>query len=345
MNAKKEDFASVAKNSNPRESMKKAVSFACAILLFLIFGYQSESVTEENKVSEPIVMVFGGDVTLGYFYPQIAPKEGKIFDWPFAKLKDIFSRADVVMVNCENAITNYDIKVPKTFNFKMNPELVAIFRLHKIQVTLANNHVFDYGRKGLEDTLKYLDESGIYHVGAGANLDKARKPIIRQIKGKKIAFLAYGNYSPAGKNTPGTAYSTPEHVIEDIREAKKDGCDYVVVNFHWGIERATEPTVSDRELAHLAINNGADLIIGHHPHVLQPVEVYKGKVIAYSLGNFVFGGNSRYPRDSMLLEAIFQENVLSYRKIPIRIDPQETRYQPYILKDNDVQELDYLAKK
>lgn len=240
------------------------------------------------------------------------------------------------MVNCENAITKHDIKVPKTFNFKMDPELVEIFRLHKIQVTLANNHVFDYGRKGLEDTLKYLDEHGILHVGAGINLAEARKPIIREIEGKKIAFLGYGNYSPAGKNTPGVAYRTPEYVIEDIREAKKDGCDYVVVNFHWGIERATEPTASDRELAHRAIDNGADLIIGHHPHVLQPVEVYKGKVIAYSLGNFVFGGNSRYPRDSMLLEVTFRENMLSYKKIPIRIDPRETKYQPYVLYDGEL---------
>ena len=201
--------------------MKKIFLFSIILLSVFIVGHPSESLTKESEMPKPIVMIFGGDVTLGYFYPQIAPKGGRDFDWPFAKLKEIFSRAHIVMVNCENAITKHNVKVPKTFNFKMDPELVEIFRLHKIQVTLANNHVFDYGRQGLEDTLKHLDEYGILHVGAGMNLAEARKPIIREIEGKKIAFLGYGNYSPAGKNTPGVAYRNREHVVSDIREAKK----------------------------------------------------------------------------------------------------------------------------
>lgn len=309
--------------------MKKVVLFLCVVLLLLVGTYNVGSVAEKN-ISEPVVMIFGGDVTFGYFYPLIVPQNGKDPKWPFAKLKEIFSQTDVVMVNCENAITNYNVKVPKKFNFKMNPDLTEIFRLHKIQVTLANNHVFDYGRKGLEDTLKNLDQYGIYHVGAGMDIEEARKPIIRRIKGKKIAFLAYGNYASAGKNSPGTAYRTREHVVEDIRKAKAGGSDYVVVNFHWGVEKAAQPSVSDRQLAHDAIDNGADLIIGHHPHVLQPVEIYKDKIIAYSLGNFIFGGNSRYPRDSMILEVVFSDKILTYKKIPICIDPQETKYQPYV---------------
>lgn len=311
---------------------KGIVLFVLILITGILFSANSE--TDQEKAQDPIVMIFGGDVTLGGFYPLLAPEPYEDFDWPFKKLTSVFSEADVIMVNCENAITRSNKKVSKRFNFKMEPELAEIFRRYNIQVALANNHVYDYGAEGLVDTLKHLDYYGVKHVGAGLNLGDARRPIIRSVEGKKIAFLAYGNYSPAKGNSPGIAYRNPQHVVEDIKKAKKTGSDYVIVNFHWGIERNTLPTKDDQDLAHFAIDNGADVIVGHHPHVLQPVEIYKGKIIAYSLGNFVFGGNSRHPRDSMLLEVVFNENALSYRKIPIRIDPRETRYQPYVLGNN-----------
>lgn len=281
-----------------------------------------------------INLLFGGDVTFGGAYPSIVPGHARNFSWPFGKLEKIISETDVFMVNCENAITDSSKKVIKKFNFKMNPKLVEIFRLHRIQVTLANNHVFDYGTAGLFDTIKYLDESGVDHVGAGKNLDEARKPIIKTVMGKKIFFLAYGNYSPAGKNSPGVAYRDSSIVIEDIQKAKRNGADIIVVNFHWGIERQPEPEKVERKLAHMAIDNGADVIIGHHPHVTQPVEMYKGKIIAYSLGNFIFGGNSHWPKESFLLKVIIDSGKLRYEKIKIRIDPQETKYQPYVISDN-----------
>ena len=166
-------------------------------------------------------------------------------------------------------------------------------------------------------------------MGAGANLEQARNPVVKTIHGKKLYFLAYGNYSPATATSPGVAYRNPAYVIEDIRRAKARGADLVIINLHWGVERSIYPTQGDQSLAHSAIDNGADIIIGHHPHVIQPVEIYKKKIIAYSLGNFIFGGNSSGPREGMLIKVkINSDSNLSYEKIILSINPRFTRYQP-----------------
>ncbi len=303
------------------------IRFFLIIGLFLPFSFGSAA-------ERDIRLVFGGDVTLAAWYPEIVP-DARDHEWPFARLQGLFRSADVVMVNCETAITRSEKREPKQFNFKMDPDLVSVFPKSGISlVTLANNHVYDYGAEGLRDTLAYLDKAGVEHVGAGMTLAEARLPVIRYIKGKRFAFLGYGNYSAATEKTPGTAYRHPEHVAEDVRLAKKSGADIVIVNFHWGLERATEPTERDRALAHLTIDNGADVIVGHHPHVLQPVEIYRGKVIAYSLGNFVFGGNRRSGKDSALLEiSVTPTGDILHRLLPIRIDTAETRYQPYLLDE------------
>jgi poly-gamma-glutamate capsule biosynthesis protein CapA/YwtB (metallophosphatase superfamily) len=312
-----------------KEEKMVALKFKIMLLLLTFLLIPSFALAEEGEIT----LLFGGDVTFGGAYPAIAPDPYHDFNWPFVRLRNLISQADVFMVNCENAITTYDKKVPKKFNFKMDPKLTEIFRLNKIQVTLANNHVYDYGSVGLLDTIRYLDQYGVDHVGAGKNLEAARKPIVKTIKGRKIFFLAYSNYAPTAGKAPGVARIDPDIILADIAKAKKDGAELVVINFHWGIERNHLPEESDRVLAHRLIDNGVDIIIGHHPHVTQPVEVYKGKIITYSLGNFIFGGNSRWPKESFLLRVLVNGNKLSYEKIEIRIDPQETKYQPYIISN------------
>jgi len=291
------------------------------------------SVSPDTGIGNNIEMLFGGDVTLTYGYLELVPDPYSDIKWPFRKLLDLFSMMDVVMVNCETAITNSREPVEKQFNFKMDPALTSAFSESGIDiVNLANNHVFDFGPEGLADTISALDAAGVRHVGAGMSLREAREPVWMDIKGRRVAFLGYGNYSPAKGDKPGVAYRYAGHVSRDIKRAKRAGADIVVVNFHWGLELATEPQESDRSLAYLAIDSGADVVIGHHPHVLQPIEVYKGKVIAFSLGNFVFGGNSKRPRDSILLQVtVADNNEVAYKVVNIRIDPQETRYQPYIV--------------
>lgn len=305
--------------------------FAIAIVIIFLTGYLASPV-----LAEDINLVFGGDVTLGGYYSAIAKESVKDLAWSFKNIKEIFDSADLAMINCENAITEANRKVLKKFNFKMHPEQTEIFRRNKIGlVTIANNHVYDYGKEGLLDTIVNLDKYGIEHVGAGANLEQARVPVEKIINGKKLFFLAYGNYSPATATLPGVVYRNPAYVTEDIRRAKAKGADLVIVNFHWGAELSPHPTKSDQSLAHLAIDNGADIIIGHHPHVIQPVEIYKNKIIAYSLGNFIFGGNSSGPREGMLIKVkIGSDNALSYEKIILSINPKFNRYQPTIKKIN-----------
>lgn len=289
--------------------------------------------TPTRAAGNDIHLLFGGDVTLTGAYEDIAPN---LYDttWPFKRLRKLFKSADVVMVNCESAITKRGVRVPKQFNFRMKPFLTSAFLKGGVSiVNLANNHVYDYGAVGLRDTIRNLNKAGIAHVGAGMNLAEARRPVIRNIKGKRIAFLGYGNYSPATATSPGVAYRYQEQVIEDIQLAKQRGADIVIVYMHWGIERALSPTKDDRALAYQAIDAGADAIVGSHPHVLQPTEQYHGKVIAWSLGNFIFGGNKNQGKDSALLEVIITpDGTLSHKLIPIRIDAQETHYQPYVIE-------------
>lgn len=296
------------------------------VVVFLTIFFTS------HVFARDINLVFGGDATFGGHYASIAKESVRDPAWSFRNIKNILESADLVMVNCENAITEADKKAPKKFNFKMRPEQTEIFKHNNIGlVTIANNHVYDYGKEGLLDTIANLDKFGIEHVGAGANLEQARIPVEKIINGKRLFFLAYGNYSPATAISPGVVYRNPAYVIEDIRRAKANGSDLVIINFHWGVERSTCPTKGDQSLAHLAIDSGADIIIGHHPHVIQPVEIYKKKIIAYSLENFIFGGNSNGPKEGMLIKVkISPENALSYEKIILSINPKITRYQPKI---------------
>ena len=299
--------------------------FTTAVVVVFLVGFFAGPIFAED-----INLVFGGDATFGGHYTAIAKESAKDPTWSFRNIKEIFDSTDLAMVNCENAITEADKKVLKKFNFKMRPEQTEIFKRNNISlVTIANNHVYDYGKEGLLDTIENLDKYGIEHVGAGANLEQARNPVVKTIHGKKLYFLAYGNYSPATATSPGVAYRNPAYVIEDIRRAKARGADLVIINLHWGVERSIYPTQGDQSLAHSAIDNGADIIIGHHPHVIQPVEIYKKKIIAYSLGNFIFGGNSSGPREGMLIKVkINSDSNLSYEKIILSINPRFTRYQP-----------------
>ena len=192
----------------------------------------------------------------------------------------------------------------KQFTFRLPPKNVSIFQEMGIDiVTLANNHTLDFGTEALMDTCDTLDQAGIYHVGAGRNLEEAKQPAVLTAKGKKIGFLGASRVIPvaswnAAAAAPGllTTYD-PTLLLEEIRTLKET-CDYVVVYVHWGIERSERPEAYQRSLGQQYIDAGADLVIGSHPHVLQGIEYYKGKPIVYSLGNFIFG--SSIPKTALL---------------------------------------------
>ncbi|MDQ0285701.1 hypothetical protein J2Z49_000805 [Desulfofundulus luciae] len=293
--------------------------------------FQNKTVEIKYPASQEqeITLNFAGDTTLAWFFEEFVKDN---FDYPFA-LFPSFKQADITMLNLENPVTTRGKKVPKQFNFRMNPKYIQVLLKGGVDiVNLANNHVGDYGPQGILDTLNFLDAAGIKHVGAGENLKAARNPVIFSLKQKKIGFLGYfgGKDYAATTSKPGTSPCYEQYIIEDIKKLKQKA-DVVVVNFHWGVERAHYPEPYQIRLAHQAIDAGADLIIGHHPHVLQGIERYKNGVIVYSLGNFIFGGNSRREHDTFVFQLIIKGEQKQYALIPVRVK----NWQPYWLDSEE----------
>jgi poly-gamma-glutamate synthesis protein (capsule biosynthesis protein) len=195
--------------------------------------------------------------------------------------------------------------------------------------------MMDFGPLALEDTLANLGEKGILYTGAGMDLDDARAPALMKVKGKTVAFLAYSLTFPldffASIGRPGTAPGYAEFVKADIEKVRPHA-DLVVVSFHWGAELLTAAKDYQIELGHRAIDWGADLVLGHHPHVLQELEVYKGRLIAYSLGNFVFGSESNRTNCSMILLSTFKGNTLvKVEAVPLDVNNYRVKYRPHVL--------------
>lgn len=265
-------------------------------------------------------MRFGGDCLLANHYVTAA---GENIHWAFEGFEEL-RRPDIAMVNLECPVTLRGKKVRKPFNFRMHPRFIAVLKEAGIDiVNIANNHIFDYGRVGLFDTIAYLDSAGMMCVGAGRNNAEAHRPVIIEASGKRIGFLGYyrGGEAPAATgNRPGVAQRKIALIRTDIRGLKeRDSVDYVVVNLHWGNEKSAAPQRWQIELAHDIIDAGADAIIGHHPHWLQGIERYKTGVIAYSLGNLIFGGNSRGRYDTGLFEIMLTPSGPRFNFIPVRV--------------------------
>lgn len=203
--------------------------------------------------------------------------------------------ADLTVINEEFPFSSRGTQAPdKQFTFRTDPAYVRAFREMGVDmVTLANNHVLDYGEEALTDTMNSLDEAGILYAGAGCDKERAAQVQIVEKRGIKIGMLAASRVIPVPswnvQNREPGVFCTydPALLLEAIGKAKKE-CDYLLVYVHWGIERSTEPEDYQKTMARQYIDAGADAVIGSHPHVLQGIEFYEGKPICYSLGNFIF---------------------------------------------------------
>lgn len=284
-------------------------------MFFSIFGV---IYSKETKITLMAVGDVNPQVLSGYCYHELQGLQKK------------FLEANVVLGNLESPLTNNgqltlgkslkSIKEGSDFVFKSDVSMAKKLTYLGFDVfNLANNHMMDYCAKGLSDTITTLKQNNLYYFAAGDNIPQARQPLLVKYQGTKFAFLGYSEivpvYSAAGKKNSGIAYldypsgaRNRQILEEDIKVARQQGAEIIVVSLHWGTELAFCPDPYQKEFAHYLIDQGVDLVIGHHPHVLQPIEIYKGKIIAYSLGNFIFRAASSGTQKTEILKITFSQN-------------------------------------
>jgi poly-gamma-glutamate capsule biosynthesis protein CapA/YwtB (metallophosphatase superfamily) len=278
-------------------------------------------------------LVVVGDIMLAGRSRRFITQNGP--GYPFRAVQPILERSPIVVGNLEGPLTRRP-RSPSTrnFSYRLKPELAGSLKEAGFKVVaLANNHLLDCGRQGVLDTLDALTQVGLHPIGAGADEKSAYNPILQIADGKRIGLLNYywNPRTAAKEKRAGSAKDTPEKLREGIRELKREA-NKVVTIFHWGIPYEREPLPEDRVKARYAIDCGADAVIGHHPHVLQPFEIYHGRPIFYSVGNFTFGSaNSR--AEGVAIGLSFDDDETGALVFPLYVKNRDPRvaYQPKVV--------------
>ncbi len=254
-----------------------------------------EKLTAVKPGADDFELIYAGDIMLADL-PGKAIARG--ID-PFAEFAEVLRGADATIGNLECVVATGGEAVEKPWVFRADPKVLPLLKRHFGIVSLANNHTGDFGHAAFLEQLELLDKNKLAYFGGGRDCAQARKPHMLNIKGLRVALLGYNEFKPrsfeAGPDWPGVAWSVDEQVVADIRAARtRHRADLVIPYMHWGWEN--EPA-NDRQkqLARVMIEAGADMVIGGHPHVTQETEYYQGKLIVYSLGNFVFDGFEEGP--------------------------------------------------
>lgn len=242
-----------------------------------------------------LVLGFVGDIMLDRGVRNVVEKNGNDYSFPFSRVAPSLRLYDVLFGNLEGTITDRGTNVGSKYSFRMAPSSAQALKDAGFDIlSVANNHSGDWSLVGMTDTWKHIRGAGILPVGGGMNSAEAYEPVVVEEKGVRIAYVAFSEfgkgYMEAKKETPGIAIISSEAVEHSLAEAKRRA-DIVVASFHFGEEYETKPNEYQKRIAQLAVDAGADIVVGHHPHVRQPLEWYKDSVIAYSLGNFVFDQN------------------------------------------------------
>ena len=258
----------------------------------------TEEPTTEAAVPHTVTLSFTGDCTLGTdshfdqsrsFNAYYEKYGGSYF---LENVRSIFQKDDLTVINMEGTFTTSSSRADKTYAFKGDPSYVDVLTTSSVEAAnMANNHSHDYGSESYDDTVQVLEEAGITTFGYS---------VVKIVEAGGVKIGLTGIYELS------QGMDAQEDVRTNIAELKSQGAELIVAVFHWGVEKDTVPDSTQVALAHLAIEEGADIVIGHHPHVLQGIETYQEKTIAYSLGNFCFGGNSNpSDKDTMILQQSF----------------------------------------
>lgn len=292
--------------------------------------------TSKKNRTVKITISAAGDCTLGVdsrynnTFNNYYNKYGDAYF--FKKVKSVFSKDDLTIVNFEGTLTNSTARANKTFTFKAPAKYVKILKKGSVEVvTLANNHTMDFGSQGFRDTKETLKKNKISYCEGSTIAYKT-------VKGVKVAFVGFNALTGI----------TEQHVKDTIQKAKKKKAKIIIASFHWGIEREYYPNARQKTLGRCAISSGASLVLGHHPHRVQGVEKYKGRYIVYSLGNFSFGGHTNPDdKDAFIFQQTFYvKNGKLQKKNDAKIIPcsissvsYTNNYQPKILTGSEKKRL------
>lgn len=354
-----------------RRRLVAAICLVCVLVVFLVISMgvyaagrfikkdskektvpnTKSTVAESETVAlldEPveILLSFTGDCILGtdenFYYDTSfnAYYENYGSAYFFQNVKDVFEKDDLTIINMEGTLTDLTTRKDKQFAFKGDPEYVKVLTNGSVEAAnMANNHSYDYGEESFKDTVNILEKNKIRTFGDD-------ETVIIPVKGVNVGIFGIYELDDHEERIP--------QVKSDIAKLKKDGADIIVAVFHWGNELERVPDDNQVMLAHLAIDEGADVVVGHHPHVLQGIDTYKGKTIAYSLGNFCFGGNYHPTEmDTMIFQQKFMIDTSKkitdseINVIPCSVSSESdcNNYQPTILEGDEAKRVRELIQE
>lgn len=321
-----------SKNVMALSGRPKGIKVFFLILVLVCVGIPFLLVEERLGVfqGEPTHLVFVGDVMLSRQIGKIIEIRGPNF--PFEKVGDSIREADIAFANLESPVSTRGTDQGSVYSFRANPESLQGMKYAGFDlVSIANNHMFDWGSDAFVDTMAHLRAYDIDFVGGGLTQEEAHDFKEFKVGDDKFCFFAFTEFALKNprKENPGMAYLDQDWANEAIRDAKeKGGCEVVTVSIHWGNEYETASSNYQKVFARGFIDAGALLVIGHHPHVLQEIEEYKGGLIAYSLGNFIFDQNFSEDTQRSVILSVFVDKgrIKSYSSLPIRFTKE---FQPY----------------
>lgn len=279
----------------------------------------------DSNVDKRLRILFTGDVLLDRGVRLWIQRKG--VRWLFEGVEDEFKKSDAVIINLECPITDSISSINKKFIFRADVQWTK--ELHDVGIThaaLSNNHTNDQGRRGLKATNHHLLSAGIQPIGYGMNENEQAKPVIISKNGINVAVFNSVTFTLENwvhlQNRPGICQLNPKSLSKIIKNYKTHHKNtFVAVVLHWGLEFQSLPTRMQRNDAHLLTEAGADVIVGHHPHVLQPVDTINHTPVFYSIGNFVFDQSPSVTRKSMIASVEFSKNgVVESNSIPVKIE-------------------------
>ena len=309
-----------------------------ALVISAVVGRAEEPETAvANQSNDDITMTMVGDIMMGRYVEEVTDRHG--FDYLFRYMKPYFEASDYVSGNYEHPALKKDTSRYEESNTEIHLNsnkdgIEAVKNAGFSVVSLANNHMLDFGEQGLEDTIDLFDKADMDFVGVGKNTPDAKNSIqYSEVNGVRVATLGftdvYGKDNVPKNNKAGLLNSNPDVLFEMIGKAKDEkqgNADLIVVNMHWGQEYATSATGRQKELAKAVIDAGADIIIGHHPHVVQSFDTYKDGLIFYSLGNFIFDQGWTRTKDSAMVQYhLAEDGKAKVDVVPLRIEEATPR--------------------